>query len=89
MLEALDKYKFGIIAALVTYVGIFMYLTMDTYTEYFKIDGIEHEREDFIDFVNSWDLGMPPGITEEEIWARREEIAKDHIQLIREEGIGH
>ncbi len=38
MLEALDKYKFGIIAALVTYVGIFMYLTMDTYTEYFKIE---------------------------------------------------
>lgn len=57
-------------------------------TEYFMIDGIEHEREDFIDFVNSWDLGMPPGITEKEIWARREEIAKDHIQLIREEGIG-
>ena len=52
------------------------------------IDGIEHAREDFIDFVNSWDLGMPPGITEEEIWARREEIAKDHIHLIREEGIG-
>jgi TonB family protein len=38
VLEALDKYKFGIIAALVSYVGIFMYLTMDTYTEYFKIE---------------------------------------------------
>ena len=32
-----DKYKFGILAAFATYIGIFMYLQMKTYNQYFPI----------------------------------------------------
>lgn len=38
MLNVLDKYKFGILAALVVYIGLFMYFQMGTYTEYFEIE---------------------------------------------------
>lgn len=38
MFDWVEKYKFGIIAALATYIGIFMYLQMDTYTSYFAIE---------------------------------------------------
>jgi hypothetical protein len=38
MLEAIDKYKFGILAAFATYIGIFMYTNMQTYTTYFEIE---------------------------------------------------
>jgi hypothetical protein len=41
MLEAIDKYKFGLIAALGVYIVIFMYLTMGSYKEYFVIEGFE------------------------------------------------
>jgi hypothetical protein len=37
-LEAIDKYKFGLLAALAVYVGIFIYLNMDFYTTYFAIE---------------------------------------------------
>lgn len=33
----IDRYKYGIIAVVATYIGIFMYLQMETYTEYFAI----------------------------------------------------
>ncbi len=33
----IDKYKFGILAAFATYIGIFMYLQMKTYNQYFPI----------------------------------------------------
>lgn len=35
--DMIDKYKFGLIAALTTYIAIFMYLKMDSYTHYFPI----------------------------------------------------
>ena len=35
--DMIDKCKFGLIAALATYIGIFMYLQMDSYTHYFPI----------------------------------------------------
>lgn len=38
LLDAIDKYKYGLIAALATYVLIFMYLQMESYTEYTKIE---------------------------------------------------
>ncbi len=33
----IDKYKFGILAAFATYIGIFMYLQMKTYSQYFPV----------------------------------------------------
>ncbi|MFZ9027440.1 MAG: hypothetical protein ACO2Z9_00410 [Crocinitomicaceae bacterium] len=42
LLEILDKYKFGILAALASYIIIFMYLQMDSYTVYTPIE-IFHE----------------------------------------------
>lgn len=36
-LDLIERYKFGLIAALATYIGIFMYLQMDSYTAYFPI----------------------------------------------------
>ncbi len=38
LLEILDKYKFGILAALASYIIIFMYLQMDSYTVYTPIE---------------------------------------------------
>lgn len=37
MFDWIEKYKFGIIATLMVYIGIFMYLQMDTYDHYFEI----------------------------------------------------
>lgn len=34
----IDKYKFGLLAALATYIVIFMYLQMESYTQYFPIE---------------------------------------------------
>ena len=36
--ELIDRYKFGLLAALTAYIAIFMYLQMDSYTHYFKIE---------------------------------------------------
>ena len=33
-----DKYKYGIIAAFASYIAIFMYLQMETYTQYYPIE---------------------------------------------------
>lgn len=38
ILDAIDKYKFGIIAALTVYIVIFMYLQMSSYTQYPPIE---------------------------------------------------
>jgi len=38
LLDAIDKYKFGIIAALTAYIIIFMYLQMSSYTHYTPIE---------------------------------------------------
>ena len=37
-LDLMDKYKFGLLAALATYIIIFMYLQMESYTQYFPIE---------------------------------------------------
>jgi len=37
-LDILDKYKFGLLAMLVTYIAIFMYLQLKSFTEYFPIE---------------------------------------------------
>lgn len=37
ILHIVDRYKFGIIAAFAAYIGIFMYLQMETYEQYFPI----------------------------------------------------
>lgn len=37
-LDILDKYKFGLLAMLGTYIAIFMYLQLKSFTEYFPID---------------------------------------------------
>lgn len=37
MFDWVEKYKFGILAALAVYIGLFMYFQMDTYTQYFEI----------------------------------------------------
>ena len=42
LLEILDKYKFGILASLTSYIVIFIYLQMDSYTVYTPIE-IFHE----------------------------------------------
>lgn len=42
LLDILDKYKYGILAALASYIVIFMYLQMDSYTIYTPIE-IFHE----------------------------------------------
>lgn len=36
--ELIEKYKFGLLAALSAYIIIFMYFQMDSYTKYFKIE---------------------------------------------------
>lgn len=36
-LDILDRFKFGIIAVFVAYIGLFMYLQMESYTQYFPI----------------------------------------------------
>jgi len=38
LLDAIDKYKFGLIAALMTYIFIFMFLQMESYTQYTPIE---------------------------------------------------
>ena len=38
ILDAIDKYKFGILAALTAYILIFMYLQMSSYTHYIPIE---------------------------------------------------
>lgn len=38
LLEILDKYKFGILAAMASYIVIYMYLQMDSYTVYTPIE---------------------------------------------------
>lgn len=38
LLDAIDKYKFGLIAALTAYIIIFMYLQMESYTQYTPIE---------------------------------------------------
>ncbi len=38
ILDAIDKYKFGILAALSSYVLIFMYLKMDSYERYYPFE---------------------------------------------------
>lgn len=37
LFDIIDRYKFGIIAAFATYVGIFMYLQLETYKQYITI----------------------------------------------------
>lgn len=37
-LDLIDKYKFGLIATLAVYMAIFIYLQMDSYTQYFPIE---------------------------------------------------
>ena len=36
--DILDRFKFGIIAAFAAYIGIFIYLQMESYTAYFPIE---------------------------------------------------
>lgn len=36
--ELIERYKFGLLAATTAYIAIFMYLQMDSYTHYFKIE---------------------------------------------------
>ena len=38
LLDAIDKYKFGLIAALMAYIFIFMFLQMESYTQYTPIE---------------------------------------------------
>lgn len=38
LLDAIDKYKFGLIAALMSYIFIFMFLQMESYTQYTPIE---------------------------------------------------
>ena len=37
-LDILDRFKFGIIAVFATYIGLFVYLQMESYTAYFPIE---------------------------------------------------
>lgn len=43
LLDAIDKYKFGLIAALMAYIFIFMYLQMESYTQYIPIEPFNEE----------------------------------------------
>ncbi|MDC3252666.1 hypothetical protein OAU25_00265 [Crocinitomicaceae bacterium] len=45
MLEAIDKYKFGILAAIGSYMVLFAYLNLSSYKEYFVIEGYEQTGE--------------------------------------------
>ncbi|MFT5582346.1 MAG: hypothetical protein ACI9G9_001611, partial [Psychromonas sp.] len=38
VLDLIDKFKFGIIAAFATYIFIFIFLQMESYTQYFPIE---------------------------------------------------
>ena len=38
LLDAIDRYKFGLLAVLATYIVIFMYLQMESYTQYTPIE---------------------------------------------------
>lgn len=52
MLNFIDKYKFGIIASLTAYMIIFVYLQMESYTQYFPItpfhEGPQLDQEEFV-----------------------------------------
>jgi outer membrane biosynthesis protein TonB len=48
-LEALDNYKYGIIAALLTYFGIFIYTNLASYKETFVIEGWYDEKAELIE----------------------------------------
>jgi hypothetical protein len=44
LLQLIDKYKFGILAVLITYIGIFMYLQLSSFEKKFVIQGWFHDR---------------------------------------------
>lgn len=52
MLNFIDKYKFGIIATVAAYMLLFMYLQMESYTQYFPItpfhEGPQLDQEEFV-----------------------------------------
>lgn len=69
MFDWVEKYKFGIIAALATYIGIFMYLKMDTYTHYFPIESFHDGavvQDEEID-VDQENIEVPPDYQTREV----------------------
>ncbi len=43
LLDAIDRYKYGLIAVLTVYIAIFIYLQMNSYTHYFAIEAFNAE----------------------------------------------
>lgn len=64
LLDLIDKYKFGLIAAIATYIGLFMYFQMDTYTSYYQFepfhDGSYVELENREIEMNPDNIEVPP-----------------------------
>jgi hypothetical protein len=61
--DLIDKFKFGIVAAIAAYIGIFMYFQMESYTRYFPIepfhDGAYVETPEDIE-LNPENIQLPP-----------------------------
>jgi len=68
VLEAIDKYKYGILAAICSYMVLFAYLNFSSYKEYFVIEGYEHTGELVADEefqLKAKNIEMPQNFDEE------------------------
>lgn len=69
-LDGIERFKFGILAVLMAYIAVFMYLQMSSYTKYFKIEAfhegsyIEKAEEVMLDPDN---IEIPADYSPEEI----------------------
>jgi hypothetical protein len=71
LLHFIDKFKFAIIATFAMYIGIFMYLEMETYTQYYRIPpfhegSVVEVPEEEVE-VNKENIEIPPDFQAGEI----------------------